>query len=71
MIRTKNLSFISLTNNNFSLEKLSTSENLAVFIWYNIKDYLSEKSHEEKLYEVKLYETEKNVVIYRGEKSDD
>ncbi|CAG8541563.1 12776_t:CDS:2 [Rhizophagus irregularis] len=61
----------SLTNNNFSLEKLSTSENLAVFIWYNIKDYLSEKSHEGKLYEVKLYETEKNVVIYRGEKSDD
>ncbi|EXX78356.1 hypothetical protein RirG_015610 [Rhizophagus irregularis DAOM 197198w] len=49
----------------------STSENLAVFIWYNIKDYLSEKSHEGKLYEVKLYETEKNVVIYRGEKSDD
>jgi 6-pyruvoyltetrahydropterin/6-carboxytetrahydropterin synthase len=55
----------------FFLEKLSTSENLAVFIWYNIKDYLSEKSYEGKLYEVKLYETEKNVVIYRGEKSDD
>ncbi|GBB87896.1 hypothetical protein RclHR1_01440011 [Rhizophagus clarus] len=49
----------------------STSENLAVFIWYSIKDYLSEKSYKGILYEIKLYETEKNVVIYRGEKSDD
>ncbi|RIA94456.1 6-pyruvoyltetrahydropterin synthase, partial [Glomus cerebriforme] len=45
----------------------STSENLVVFIWHNIENFLSGKLYKGKLYEVKLYETEKNVVVYRGE----
>ena len=49
----------------FSINKIffSTSENLVVFIWYSIENFLSNG----KLHEVKLYETEKNIVVYRGE----
>lgn len=42
---------------------VSTSENIAVFIWNEIEARLDSKV---KLYRVKLYETEKNVVEYYG-----
>lgn len=41
----------------------STAENIAVFIW----DQIREKLHKpELLYEVKLFETDKNFVLYQG-----
>ncbi|KAG0367260.1 hypothetical protein BGZ54_004153 [Gamsiella multidivaricata] len=44
----------------------STTENLAVFLWQNIQQNLPvSKTYE--LYEIKLHETDKNVVVYRGE----
>ncbi|XP_046403398.1 6-pyruvoyl tetrahydrobiopterin synthase [Ischnura elegans] len=46
---------------------VSTSENVAVFIWNNLKQELPNPG---LLYEVKLYETEKNIVLYRGEYQD-
>ncbi|CAH0549477.1 unnamed protein product [Brassicogethes aeneus] len=48
----------------FFLMKPSTTENLAVFIWQNLKSIMSEP---ELLYEVEVYETENNIVKYRGE----
>ncbi|KAF9364068.1 hypothetical protein BGX34_002617 [Mortierella sp. NVP85] len=44
----------------------STTENLAVFLWENIKEHLPPSTTYD-LYEIKLYETDKNVVVYRGE----
>ncbi|KAI1321188.1 hypothetical protein EDD11_007754 [Mortierella claussenii] len=44
----------------------STTENLAVFLWQNINEHLP-PSDTYALYEIKLHETDKNVVIYRGE----
>lgn len=41
----------------------STAENLAVYIWDNMVKLLPPDS----LYEVKVHETEKNVVVYRGD----
>lgn len=43
---------------------VSTTENVAVFIWNNLKALLPNPTI---LYEVKIYETEKNIVIFRGE----
>lgn len=45
-------------------EAVSTTENLAVFIWKQLQLLMPEQSI---LYEVKIYETDKNTVIYRGE----
>ena len=46
----------------------STTENVAVFIWNSLAAYLSELQLEGTLlYEVKLWETDKNIVVYRGE----
>ncbi|XP_048871449.1 6-pyruvoyl tetrahydrobiopterin synthase [Brienomyrus brachyistius] len=42
---------------------VSTSENLAVYIW----DRLLELLPPGLLYEIKIHETDKNIVIYRGE----
>ncbi|XP_061078671.1 6-pyruvoyl tetrahydrobiopterin synthase [Conger conger] len=42
---------------------VSTSENLAVYIWNNMEKVLPPSL----LYEVKLHETENNIVVYRGE----
>ncbi|XP_073684330.1 6-pyruvoyl tetrahydrobiopterin synthase [Garra rufa] len=42
---------------------VSTTENLAVFIWDSMVKLLSPDS----LYEIKIYETDKNIVVYRGE----
>ncbi|KAF9975652.1 hypothetical protein BGZ73_000608 [Actinomortierella ambigua] len=44
----------------------STTENLAVFLWGSIKTHLP-PSDNYRLYKIKLYETDKNVVVYRGE----
>ncbi|XP_055907158.1 6-pyruvoyl tetrahydrobiopterin synthase [Eupeodes corollae] len=41
----------------------STTENVAVYIWDNLRQKLKKP---ELLYEVKIYETDKNSVIYRG-----
>jgi 6-pyruvoyltetrahydropterin/6-carboxytetrahydropterin synthase len=50
----------------FRTKKLvSTTENLAVFIWEQLSLNLNQQNVQ--LYEIKLYETEKNIVIYRGE----
>ncbi|XP_051153209.1 6-pyruvoyl tetrahydrobiopterin synthase [Leptopilina boulardi] len=43
---------------------VSTSENVAIYIFDELKKLLPKP---ELLYEVKLYETDKNIVIYRGE----
>ncbi|XP_026206380.1 6-pyruvoyl tetrahydrobiopterin synthase [Anabas testudineus] len=42
---------------------VSTTENVAVYIWDNMMKALPPNL----LYEIKIYETDKNVVIYRGE----
>ncbi|XP_065843418.1 6-pyruvoyl tetrahydrobiopterin synthase-like [Oscarella lobularis] len=42
--------------------KPSTTENVALFIWEQMKALLGDL-----LYEVKLWETDKNSVIYRGD----
>ncbi|KAG5262662.1 hypothetical protein AALO_G00277460 [Alosa alosa] len=42
---------------------VSTTENLAVFIW----DSLTKLLPPNLLYEIKVYETDKNIVVYRGE----
>ncbi|CAH1393931.1 unnamed protein product [Nezara viridula] len=43
---------------------VSTTENVVVYVWNNLKKFLEDPT---LLYEVKIYETDKNVVIYRGE----
>lgn len=43
---------------------VSTTENVAVFIWNNLKALLPNPAI---LHEVKIYETEKNIIIFRGE----
>ncbi|XP_028264371.1 6-pyruvoyl tetrahydrobiopterin synthase [Parambassis ranga] len=42
---------------------VSTTENLAVYIWDNMVKTLLPNL----LYEIKIYETDKNIVVYRGE----
>lgn len=44
----------------------STTENLAVFLWESIKEHLP-PSDTYELHELKVYETDKNIVVYRGE----
>ncbi|XP_061667073.1 6-pyruvoyl tetrahydrobiopterin synthase [Syngnathoides biaculeatus] len=41
----------------------STTENLAVYIWNNMVKAIAPNM----LYEIKIHETDKNIVIYRGE----
>ncbi len=42
---------------------VSTTENLAVFVW----ERLSELLPDGLLYEVKIHETDNNTVVFRGE----
>lgn len=42
----------------------STTENVAVFIWNQMKTVLNKP---ELLYEVEIWETENNIVTYRGD----
>lgn len=44
---------------------VSTTENVAVFIWDALSVQLSNPN---LLHEVKVYETEKNIMVYRGER---
>ncbi|XP_053126254.1 6-pyruvoyl tetrahydrobiopterin synthase-like [Hemicordylus capensis] len=44
---------------------VSTTENVAVFIWENLQKHLPGGA----LYKVKVYETDQNVVVYKGEES--
>ncbi|NXP49354.1 PTPS synthase, partial [Heliornis fulica] len=44
---------------------VSTTENVAVFIWENLKKLLPTGT----LYKVKVYETDQNIVIYKGEET--
>ncbi|NXJ82763.1 PTPS synthase, partial [Trogon melanurus] len=46
-------------------EVVSTTENVAVFIWENLKKLLPVGI----LYKVKVYETDQNVVVYKGEET--
>ena len=43
---------------------VSTTENVAIFIFNSIR---SELPNQVSLYEIKVWETEKNIVVYRGE----
>ena len=43
---------------------VSTTENVAVFIWNSLKDELPDSA---TLHEVKIHETDKNIVTFRGE----
>jgi 6-pyruvoyltetrahydropterin/6-carboxytetrahydropterin synthase len=45
--------------------RISTTENVAVFIWNSIEKAVN--SEDVKLFEVKIWETDKNIVVYRGE----
>ncbi|KAL8173579.1 UNVERIFIED_CONTAM: hypothetical protein K2H54_008658 [Gekko kuhli] len=42
---------------------VSTTENLALFIWENLQRHLPAGA----LYKIKLYETEENSIVYKGE----
>lgn len=44
-------------------DKPSTVENIAVYIWEEMQQYLADGM----LYEVRVHETDKNVAFYRGE----
>ncbi|NXG36805.1 PTPS synthase, partial [Dromaius novaehollandiae] len=46
-------------------EVVSTTENVAVFIWENLKKLLPTGT----LYKVKVYETDQNIVVYKGEET--
>ncbi|NWZ27532.1 PTPS synthase, partial [Asarcornis scutulata] len=46
-------------------EVVSTTENVAVFIWENLKKLLPMGT----LYKVKVYETDQNIVVYKGEEA--
>lgn len=43
---------------------VSTTENVAVFIWNSLKKELDEPS---LLYKIKVFETDKNIITYKGE----
>ncbi|XP_057668923.1 6-pyruvoyl tetrahydrobiopterin synthase [Diorhabda carinulata] len=45
-------------------DKPSTTENLSVFIWKQMKNVMNKP---ELLHQVEIHETENNIVIYRGE----
>ena len=48
--------------------RVSTVENIAVYVWRNIADILlSNSKYTATLDNVKIWETEKNIVTYRGE----
>ena len=46
---------------------VSTVENIAVYVWKNIEQLLSQSDFTAVLDNVKIWETEKNIVVYRGE----
>lgn len=46
---------------------VSTTENVAIYIFNELKKLMPKP---DLLYEVKIHETDKNIVIYRGERGD-
>ncbi|KAI9002250.1 hypothetical protein BC832DRAFT_593561 [Gaertneriomyces semiglobifer] len=50
-------------------DKASTAENIAVFVWKSLEGRIKElaDARDVRLWEVRLEETERNVVVYRGE----
>ncbi|XP_063995220.1 6-pyruvoyl tetrahydrobiopterin synthase [Diachasmimorpha longicaudata] len=44
---------------------ISTTENVAVYVFDQLRTIMPNPS---LLYEVKIYETDKNIIVYRGEK---
>ena len=48
-------------------DRPSTVENIAVYIWENLKFHMDQDGHSDLLYKVKLWETEKNIATYKGE----
>lgn len=48
----------------FSGGTISTTENVAVYVFEELKKHMSKP---ELLYEVKIHETDKNVMCFRGE----
>ncbi|XP_025200976.1 6-pyruvoyl tetrahydrobiopterin synthase [Melanaphis sacchari] len=45
-------------------DRVSTTENVAIFIWQSLKNVMHNPN---LLYKVKLFETDKNIVVYKGE----
>lgn len=45
-------------------DHVSTTENVAIFIWHSLKKVID---NPDLLYKIKLYETDKNIVVYKGE----
>lgn len=43
---------------------VSTTENVAIFIWQSLKKAIN---NPDSLYKIKLFETDKNIVVYKGE----
>lgn len=46
---------------------VSTTENVAIYVFNELKNLMPQS---ELMYEVKIHETDKNIVIYRGETED-
>jgi 6-pyruvoyltetrahydropterin/6-carboxytetrahydropterin synthase len=57
----KNNTFTNLLDVPYFFDKVSTTENLAVYLWRE----LTPKLH--NMYEIKIQETDKNSVTYRGD----
>uniref|UniRef100_A0A8D0H0S2 6-pyruvoyl tetrahydrobiopterin synthase n=1 Tax=Sphenodon punctatus TaxID=8508 RepID=A0A8D0H0S2_SPHPU len=47
----------------FFADVVSTTENLAVYIWNNLQKRLPDGC----LYKVKVYESDKNFIVYKGD----
>lgn len=45
-------------------DHVSTTENVAIYIWKRLKNVMD---NPDLLYKIKLYETDKNIVVYKGE----
>ncbi len=45
-------------------QRVSTTENVTLFIWNGVASGLPDNV---SLHEIKVWETEKNIVVYRGE----
>ncbi|RKP25863.1 6-pyruvoyl tetrahydrobiopterin synthase-like protein [Syncephalis pseudoplumigaleata] len=46
---------------------VSTTENVAVYIWQQVEQHMAPTGCQGQLHEVCIWETDRNMVIYRGE----
>ncbi|KAI9596837.1 hypothetical protein BDF19DRAFT_436971 [Syncephalis fuscata] len=51
----------------FFKTNVSTTENVAVFIWQQVEKHMALAGCQGNLHEVCVWETDRNMVIYRGE----